>query len=814
MIVQKFGGSSVGSPAALGSVIKIVSQAKKNGNRPLLVCSALKGVTSRLQQLLTMASLGADTAEGLSEIENRHYEIVRSLGGVKCQERVFASLGKLFSELKALMEGVRALGEVSPRTQDRVMAYGELLSCSMITNILQQHVGSAVFADTRNLIKTNGMFGSAIVNLSQSHSLIRDFCSGNPDQIIVFTGFIASSENGDTTTLGRGGSDYTAAIVASALEAERIEIWTDVDGIMTADPAIVKKAFPVPGLTYPEATELSYFGARVIHSPTMMPARITNIPIIIRNTFNPSFSGTLISNSMPSGASLIRGISCIAEICLITVQGGGMVGRKGFTGRLFSALSHINVILITQASSQHSISVAVRPEELFGAEQAIRDEFRLEVAEGLISMPSSEEGMGIIAVVGENMRHTKGLSGRLFSALGRSGVNVVTIAQGSSELNISVVIDRDDLSKAMNAIHDAMFLSPVKTLNVFCIGLGNIGGTLLKQISEHSDYLEKERHLKVNIAGVCNSSRMLLNSEGIPPGSWEEYFSNEGEQGSARSFTERAIAMNLPNSVMVDNTGSIQVAGLYGSLFRSSFSVVACNKTGVSGQWERYISDKQLASGYGVDFWYETSVGAGLPILKTLYDLMISGDRILKIEAVLSGTISFIFNNYKGERSFASVVREAMEKGLTEPDPRDDLSGLDFIRKMLILARETGLEMDLEDINLQQLLPESCLNAESVEDFFVELEKAEGHFDSFRQKAASGGRALQFVGVLSEGKASVGLKMLDPGHPFYNMKGSDNIVSFTTNRYLNNPMVIKGPGAGAEVTAAGVMADLVRVGAH
>jgi len=501
---------------------------------------------------------------------------------------------------------------------------------------------------------------------------------------------------------------------------------------------------------------------------------------------------------------------------MLTVQGGGMVGYKGFSGRLFTALAQagVNVILITQASSEHSITLAVSPAEALPASAAIEAEFGYELLTGKLSKPMVEEGYSVLAVVGENMKQAIGLSGKLFSALGRSGVNINAIAQGSSELNISVVVSSEDLSKALNSVHDALFLSPVKTLNVYCCGTGNIGATLLRQLEQHQEHLQASRHLKVNLAGVCNSRQMLWNREGISLKSWQDELVENGEQANLERFIEQAVALNLPNSVFIDNTGSTDVASIYRQLFEQSFSVVTCNKIRNCGTFSDYYKDKQVVHKYGVDYYFETNVGAGLPVIKTLHDLLISGDQVLKIEAILSGTISYIFNEYKGDRTFAEVVREAQQKGFTEPDPRDDLSGLDFARKMLILARETGLPVELQDVRIQPILPENCIAAPTVEAFYQELEKSESYFAQLKDEAAASGKVLRYIGLLEAGKVKIELVMAGPEHPFYGLSGSDNIISFTTERYRLNPMVIKGPGAGAEVTAAGVLTDLVRVAAY
>jgi bifunctional aspartokinase / homoserine dehydrogenase 1 len=813
--VLKFGGSSISEPPALTTLLELISDGLRKDDDLLIVCSALEGVTNLINSLIDSAVAGDDISAGLRDLEDRHYNLVRTHLEVRRQNQALLGLKLYFNQLEEMLTGIMALGEVSLRTVDRALSYGELCSAFLFTALVEQYCGKAVFADTRQLIKTDSNFGQAIVNEEFSHSFIAGFVKENEGAIPVFTGFIATNEAGITTTLGRGGSDYTAAIVAAAVNADEIQIWTNVDGIMTADPRLVRRAFSIPRLSYSEAVELSYFGARVIHPPTMFPARTRNIPIIIKNSFNPSFEGTIITNSSSSNGSLIKGISCISEICLVTLQGRAMVGEKGFSGRLFSRLAAegINVFLITQASSQHSISLAIGLRDIPLARRVINREFEQDLAGGRLDTPHFDDNLSIIAVVGENMRHKRGLSGKVFSALGRSGINVVAIAQGSSELNISVVIDRKDRSKAMNSIHDAMFLSPVKTLNVFFCGTGNIGSTLLRQIENNMNYLEEKRHIKLNIAGICRSAIHLIDGEGINVPSWQELLSEKGMSGTVDDFLGKAFKLNLPNSVFVDNTGSKIVPDLYCQLFEKSFSVVTCNKIGNTGKFTEYIRNRQISDKFGVDYWYETTVGAGLPIIKTLQELLVSGDEILKIEAILSGTISFVFNTYRGKRTFAEVVRLAKEKGFTEPDPRDDLSGLDFARKMLIIARETGMKMEFEEMEIEPILPENCLNAPTIDEFFNELENSEDYFDSLKKKAASENKVMHYVGTLSEGKVKVELLMLDSNHPFYNLSGSDNIISFTTKRYLHNPMVIKGPGAGAEVTAAGVLADLVRVGA-
>ncbi|RIJ42017.1 bifunctional aspartate kinase/homoserine dehydrogenase I [Pontibacter oryzae] len=816
MRILKFGGTSVGSADAICKLVQIVKQEYERGKAPALVCSALAGVTNTLLNLVNNASAGEEYSSGLNQVEERHFLIVRQLLEIKHHNQALLGLKLYFNELDGLLAGVKALGEASPRIRDKVLAYGELCSCYTISHILRQQQVPALFADARLLVRTDSSFGKANVNQAVTYRQIQDYFQQHGNEVPVITGFIASDGAGNSTTLGRGGSDYTAALVGAAVQAGEVQIWTDVDGFMTADPRLVEKAFPLKHLSYNEAMELSYFGAKVIHSPTILPAIASQIPIVVKNTFNAAFAGTSIGATATVNGSLVKGITSIPAVSLITLQGGGIVGHKGFSGRLFSALAlaGVNVILITQASSERSISLAISPEDAAPARNAIEAEFEYELLKEQLLPPVVESEFSILAVVGENMKQAIGLSGKLFSALGRSGVNVSAIAQGSSELNISVVVSADDLGKALNSVHDALFLSPLKTLNVYCCGTGNIGSTLLKQLEQHQEYLQESRHLRINLAGVCNSRKMHLNPSGVNLGSWKQTLQDTGEQSNLEQFINQAVAQNLPNSVFIDNTGSAAVAQTYRHLFEESFSVVTCNKIRNCGTFPDYFTDKQVVRKYGVDYYFETNVGAGLPIIKTLQDLLISGDRVLKIEAILSGTISFIFNSYRGSKTFAEVVREAQEKGFTEPDPRDDLSGLDFARKMLILARETGLPAELQNVKIQPILPQNCIDAPTVEAFYEELGKSESYFEKLKTQAETDGKVLRYVGILEDDSIKIDLVMASSEHPFYGLSGSDNIISFTTDRYLFNPMVIKGPGAGAEVTAAGVLADLVRVAAN
>ncbi|MGV3706898.1 MAG: bifunctional aspartate kinase/homoserine dehydrogenase I [Arcticibacter sp.] len=815
MKVLKFGGTSVGSEKSISAIIEILKQETVENGSPVVVLSAMGGVTNLLSAMATKAASGESFIEYLSELQNRHFDVIKALLDVPRQNPVFTRLKLYFNELEDILQGIASLRELTPRINDLVLSYGERCSTLLVSKIAEQHFGEAVFADATELIRTDSNFGQAHVNTELSEMLIRNFYQEHAGKLIFVTGFISSNDEGRITTLGRGGSDYTAALIGSALHSEAIEIWTDVNGMMTADPRMVKKAFPLEELSYTEAMELSYFGAKVIYPPTMIPAFLKKIPIVIRNTFEPAFPGTVIRHDCRDAKHNIKGISSINEISLLNLQGSGMVGKAGFSGRLFSLLAReqINVILITQSSSEHSITFAVKPADALNARKLIEREFELELEAKKIDLPVIEDSLSILAIVGENMKETPGISGTLFQALGRNGVNVRAIAQGSSEYNISVIISRHDLAKALNAVHDAFYTDLKKTLNVFCLGTGNIGRTLFRQIGEHRDFLQKQNGILINVIGVSNSRKMAFNEEGLNLDNLQEALFESGEEADLDLFISRMKEMNLPNAVFVDNTASPLPISRYAEVFSSNISVVTCNKIGNSSDYAQYRNFRDLAHKHGVDFYYETNVGAGLPIIRTLKDLMMSGDRVIRIEAILSGTISFIFNSFKGDASFHDVVKLAQEKGFTEPDPRDDLSGMDFMRKMLILARDAGHELEQSDIRIQNILPQSCLEAQSVDEFYAELLANNDYFEQIKKEAEANGKVLRYIGKLEDGKVAITLQMVDDSHPFYMLSGSDNIISFTTDRYKDRPLVVKGPGAGAEVTAAGVFSDIVNVGA-
>ncbi|WP_394677336.1 bifunctional aspartate kinase/homoserine dehydrogenase I [uncultured Sphingobacterium sp.] len=815
MKVLKFGGTSVGTVESLKAVLSIVKKSYDAKEKPLVVLSAMSGVTNLLTQLAEDAAEGKSFSDGLKSLEDKHFTVVKELLAVKYQNPVFTKLKLFFNEIEDLLQGIFALKELSNQSKDLILSYGERCSNYMVSKVMEQYIPESLFVDASHYVKTDSNFGNAHLNEMLTEQLVKSLYITHRDKLLFVTGFIGSNENGRITTLGRGGSDYTAAIFGSILDATAIEIWTDVNGMLTADPRIVKKAFSLPVLSYTEAMELSYFGAKVIYPPTMIPAFLKKIPIVIRNTFEPDFSGTVIQFDSGKTALPIKGISSISDISVINLSGSGMIGKSGFSGRLFTLLAReqINVVLITQSSSEHSITFAVNPSDAKRAIQLIEVEFELEIQANKLVVPAIEENLSVLAIVGENMKKTPGMSGRLFAALGRNGINVRAIAQGSSEYNISVIIGKEDLAKALNAVHDAFFAELKKTLHVFNIGTGNIGATLFKQLENQHEFLLDKNDIEIKVVGISNSRKMLFNTEGVDLKNWSDELAKNGTESDLALFIDRMKALNLPNCVFIDNTASKLPATYYEDIFKSNISIVTCNKIANSGKYEQYKTLRDTAHRHGVDFFYETNVGAGLPIVRVLKDLMLSGDRIVKIEAILSGTISYIFNNFKADASFYDVVKQAQELGYTEPDPRDDLGGIDFMRKMLILARDAGYAVEAEDVDLGAILPPACLKADTVDSFYTELQQENEYFETMKKKAVNENKVIRYIGKLENGKVSIAIQFVDENHPFYALSGSDNIISFTTERYKERPLVVKGPGAGAEVTAAGVFADLVNVGA-
>jgi len=811
MKILKFGGTSVGTASSIQALLEILKSTKEN---PIVVVSAFAGVTNQLIDMAECACQEQPYEEQLKELESRHYEVVRALLPAAAQNPVFSKLKIYFNELEDILGSVATLKELSAQTRDLILSYGERCSTLTISHVAKPCFPNAIAVDGSALIRTDSNFGQAKVDTPVTEQLIQAYYQEHQDSLLIVTGFISSNEQGRITTLGRGGSDYTASIWAAALDASEIQIWTDVDGMLTADPRMVEKAFSLPELSYTEAMELSYFGAKVIYPPTMAPAFSRKIPIVIKNTFNVDFEGTYIRHDVQPSKLPLKVISSINDISILNLSGSGMVGKAGFSGRLFSLLSReqINVVLITQSSSEHSITFAVKPNDAVQALNLIYKEFELELQSKKIEYPEVESGLSVLAIVGENMKHTPGMASRLFNALGRNGVNVRAIAQGSSEYNISVIINKADLSKGLNAVHDAFYSELRKTLHVFCLGTGNIGKTLFNQLRKQMPFLASNNDLEVKVMGISNTRQMVFSDIGLDLAQWESVLQNDSQPADLAQFIKHMKAMNLPNCVFVDNTASPAPVDYYEQILKSSISVITCNKIGNSGSYAQYAAFKQAARTYNVDFYYETNVGAGLPIIRTLKDLMLSGDKVSRIEAILSGTISYIFNNFTGDRQFHEIVREAQEKGFTEPDPRDDLNGKDFMRKMLILARDAGYPLEEQDVVIENMLPESCLNAASVGEFYQELEKNNDYFENLKSQASSANKALRYIGSLVDGKVAITLQMVDASHSFYILSGSDNIIAFTTERYKERPLVVKGPGAGAEVTAAGVFADIINVG--
>lgn len=824
MKVLKFGGTSVGSPAAIRGLIDILKVYQQRGDRFTVIFSAFSKVTDTLLEMAQKASIGDKTyVDLLEKVRSRHMEAIEALLEPDNRAPIEAHILSNFEALGNVLQGIFLLREASARSLDFVVSFGERNSAAIVAHAMNQSGIPTEFLDTREVVRTDAHFGSAKVDFEETNRLVSLHYATHP-KVQAVTGFIGSTSEGLTTTLGRGGSDYTAAIIGAALDAAVIEIWTDVDGVLTADPRRVKKAFTLPSMSYREAMEMSHFGAKVIYPPTILPALAKSIPLRIKNTFNPSFEGTYIGDNPPveihtalesdSGwAGAIKGISSINQVCLLTLQGSGMFGVPGIAARLFNALAQVgvNIVIITQGSSESSITFAVSPAQAKIAQKAAEKEFAYEIRETLIEPLKIETDLSVVAVVGENMRYRPGISGRLFQALGKNGVNIVAIAQGSSELNISVVVNAMYETKALNAIHEAFFLSDTKTLHLYMVGVGLIGSTLIRQIQSQADFLREKRNLEIKIMGLANSRRMVLTENGLSLDDWKDAL-EVGEPFSMLRFTEQMKAFNLPNAIFVDNTASSDVAGFYEQILDASISISTPNKVAASSPYARYLHLKQLANQRGVQWRYETNVGAGLPIITTLNDLIHSGDRIVKIEGILSGTLSFIFNTFcdpHQQGNFSAIVREAKKRGLTEPDPRDDLSGADVRRKLLILARESGLPLEYSDIELEQILPDSCLHATSVDLFFEALEQSDTHFEAMRQAAAKEGCVLRFVAKLEEGKAAIVLQQFDQNHPFYFLNGSDNMVVFTTERYRERPLVVRGPGAGAEVTAAGIFAEVI-----
>ncbi len=811
MQVLKFGGTSVANAENINKVVAVVQEAVKK-DKTVVVVSALGGVTDLLLGAAILAADGDESyKEKLAVIEQRHLEAVKQLIPVANQSQLLSLVKKSCNEIEDICNGIFLLRELTPRSKDRIGSYGEWISSQVIAAKFKADGVDCTWKDSRELISTNSAFTTAEVDFAITNKQVADFFAASSSSLYILPGFIASDKQGITTTLGRGGSDYTAAILASALHAAVLEIWTDVSGMMTADPRLAANARIIPRISYQEAMELSHFGAKVIYPPTIQPVMGQAIPVWIKNTFAPADEGTLIESVSAKNGNIVRGISSINNIALISLEGSGMIGIPGFSKRLFEALSNekINVILITQSSSEHSICVGIDNGLAAKAKLAVDTAFANEIALEKVEPLKVEADLSIVALVGENMKSHPGISGRMFSAMGRNGVNIRAIAQGSSEKNISAVISTRDVKKAINVLHEEFFETSYKEVNLFIVGTGNVGAKLLGQLQQQLGYLVRQLHVQVKVVGLSNSRKMLINEEGIELPVWKEKLDAAGK-ADLGEFVQHMIDRNLRNSVFVDITANDKVAAVYDQLLQKSISVVACNKVAASSAYSNYKKLKDLAGEYNCRFLFETNVGAGLPIIATLNDLVRSGDRVHRIEAVLSGTLNFVFNNYDGTKLFADVVKQAQDEGYTEPDPRLDLSGTDVMRKIMILAREAGQQIEMDDIANNSFMPASCMQG-SVEDFYAAMAKEEAHFKQLYEKAYAEGCKLKFVASFNDGKAAVGLQHIDPKHDLYHLYGKDNVVLFYTDRYKEQPMVVKGAGAGAEVTASGVFADIMRV---
>lgn len=813
MKILKFGGTSVGTPERIQEVITIIKTKFDADPNLAIVVSAFAGITDSLIQMGHQASKSDTNYQTLlSKLKERHIKTAQTLIQEPHLSEALDYLTTQFEELTDLLHGVSLIKELSKRSLDLMMSFGERLSAYIITVAMQKTIPSTIYVDARELIKTDNHFGAALVNYAQTYSSIRKYFSTKTGLPII-TGFIGSTENGETTTLGRGGSDLTASIFGAGLKAKEIEIWTDVDGVMTADPRKVKQAFPIPLMTYKEALEMSHFGAKVIHPPTIIPALQHHIPIWIKNTLHPKANGTFISQNEQDHEFLISGISSIDSIALLRLEGSGMVGVCGIAMRLFGALAkkEINVILITQGSSEHSICVAIIPQQASLAKESIEEEFNLEIKAGFIDPVIIEQELSIVAAVGENMRQIPGIAGKLFGALGKNGINVVAMVQGSSEYNISIVVKKEDEIKALNVIHEEFFLSRNTTLNVFLVGTGLIGKTLIDQMNKQIPILQKEHAITIKIIGLANSKHMCFDSNGINLKGYQELLHNASEKMDVSTFIKKMKQLNLLNSIFVDCTANDEIAHTYPSILESNISIVTPNKKANSRSYSEYKALKELSKRKGIKFLYETNVGAGLPIISTITDLLKSGDKILKIEAILSGTLSYIFNTFTEEKSFSQVLRLAQEKGFTEPDPREDLNGKDVMRKLLILARESGYPLELEDISIEPILPQDCFTTTHLNEFYQQLEKYNESLENKRAQASRENKVLRYIAKLENGQATIALQAIDKQHPFYHLSGCDNMIALTTERYTETPLVIKGQGAGAAVTAGEVFADIIRI---
>ncbi|MDE6226498.1 MAG: bifunctional aspartate kinase/homoserine dehydrogenase I [Muribaculaceae bacterium] len=807
MKVLKFGGTSVGTVESLTNVKRIVEETP---GRKVVVVSALGGITDMLIATAKLA-VADDIAylDNYARIVERHATVVNGVIPPSRRDATFTLVKMMLDELGNIYKGVMLLHDLSQRALDIIVSYGERLSSVIVANMIK----GATHFDSRTFIRTKeGPLGNRELDSELTAKLIREKVCSYEWDTAVMGGFIASDTTGEVTNLGRGGSDYTAAIMAANLDAEELEIWTDVDGFMTADPRVIDNAYVIEELTFTEAMELCNFGAKVIYPPTIYPVYHKNIPIWVKNTFNPTAPGTRISHEAKHSGKAIKGISSINDTCLVTISSPCMVGVIGVNSRIFNALTKkgVSVFLVSQAASENNTTIAVRNADADLAVKTLRDEFAAELASGTFNEIQAERDLATVAVVGENMKHTTGLAGKLFNTVGRNGINVIACAQGASETNISFVIEKKSLRKALNVIHDSFFLSDTQVLNVFLVGIGNVGDSLLRQIRKQQENLLRDKNLRLNVVGVSSSRKAIFNRDGIDITDCRALLEKEGIDASPEIIRDEVLKMNIFNSVFVDCTASADIAALYLDLLAHNVNVVAANKIAASSDYSDYLALKEMARRKDVKYLFETNVGAGLPIINTINSLINSGDRILKIEAVVSGTLNYIFNVLSADIPMSRAIEMAKEAGYAEPDPRIDLSGKDVVRKLVILAREAGYRVDQDDVEKNLFVPEEMFEGEA-KDFIGNISTLDSEYERQRAEAEAAGEHFRFVASLDNGEASVGLRRVGSDHPFYTLAGSNNVILLTTERYKEYPMVIKGYGAGAEVTAAGVFADIISI---